>query len=164
MGSLRDELLKAKIVSRKEARKAAHEARVRRKELGREGIEAERKAAEERRKTEEAKRKAAERKRVRREQAARAEHERQNRLKTIIRNGMLPDIPSGPRRFYFVAMDGKIPFLQIAESVATRLERGELAIVEAPEFSPDGFVLVTREAAGKIAEIDPERVRFSNAA
>ena len=41
MGSLKDELLKAKVVSKKDVKRSDHEDRVRKKEVGREEVEKE---------------------------------------------------------------------------------------------------------------------------
>ena len=129
MKSLKDQLLKAKLVNKKQARKIEHEERVRQKQLGKEGVRKEkalhRKAQEEK------------------EQKRKLEQQRQNQLQKQMaevqrtRLGIEPLVTgadmllsgAGPRRFYFTAFDNSVPFLEISDALAIRLEEGSAAIV-----------------------------------
>jgi len=79
----------------------------------------------------------------------------------IIRRGAVARAP-GNRRFHFVDRSGKIPFLELGEETIRGLTNGALAIAEANGVSSDEFVVVTAETAGALAHRFPEAVRFWN--
>ncbi len=155
-GSLRDQLLKAGVVDKKAAKKAAHEQRVEHKAKGREGLEAE-KAAKEAAAAEEAKlQRARDKERERQRQAEIEARECALRVQQIAQTGSYNKRWNGPKMFYFVSRDGHVPYLEVSEEVQGLLERGGLAIAE----SPDGEVsLIERDAAERIAELDGSWLR-----
>jgi len=158
MGSLQEELMKARLVDKKQRKKAAHEKRVHQSKVGREGLEKEKREKERRRQAEaEAKRARDRQLDAEREQAREAEGS-ENRLKSLITEATLQGF-GGPRRFCYVNRSNRVPFIEVSDDAARRLTRGELAIVE----SEDGKVgLVKGPAAREIAELDADSVRFWN--
>ena len=159
MGNLKDELLKAKLLSQKEGKRIAHEQRLERHEKGREALEAEAQARQEelrglreqqKQRTQEAQaRLDAERKR----QARRAE------LTELLRSHALRQ-PSGPRRFHFMTRSGSLPFFAVDQDLGRRIESGMLCIVEDLGAPFESFVLVDRATAHKVLEFDRDAVRF----
>ena len=161
MGNLRDELLKAKVLSQKDNKRIAHEQRVERTEKGREGVE-----AEQRRHQEEIRRLMEERKARTREAQARLDEERQ----VAQRRAQIVDLVrshaqkpgGGNRRFHFVTRSGAIPFVTVDMDAGRKLEAGQLAIVEDLSVDRETFVFVERAVAQKVQDVDREAVRFLN--
>ncbi len=85
----------------------------------------------------------------------------QDRIREMVLEASLKETGFGARRFYFVARDNKIPFIDISDELTSRLERGQAAIVEIPGEEGD-YTVVPREVAQKIRSVDPESVRFMN--
>lgn len=159
MGSLQEELMKARLVDKKQRKKAAHEKRVHKSAVGQEGLEKERLENERQRLAQ------AEEKRLKDQtldaerQKARDAADDENRLPALISGALLKGGTGGPRRFCYVNRRNRVPFLEVNDDVARRLTRGELAIIE----TEDGKVgLVPGAAAREIAELDKEIVRFWN--
>ncbi len=160
MSDLRDALKKAGLVDDKRARKIAHEEKARKNRLGKKGAAEERRRREEERLARERARREEDRKR---EAARRAEEERRQRLfqlAQLIRDHALTDGVRGNRRFHFVTRDRKIPFLEVSEEIARRLEHGQAAICEVPDSVPEEFVLVDAATARRVRETAPEYVLF----
>jgi uncharacterized protein YaiL (DUF2058 family) len=156
--SLRDQLLKAGLISEKQARQAAHTQRVDRKQQGRQGVEAER---EQRKQQVEAERQAKREADKAREAARRdrvLDRETENRLRQIVASGRI-DKTRGPRRFYFLTRDDRLPSVEVSDELAARLERGGAAIVESPEGE---LTIVDGDAARRVAELDPAWLRVWN--
>lgn len=155
-GTLADQLLKMGLVSEKDAKKAAHQQRVGKKQKGRAQIEAER---AERRKQAEARQQqqqAADKARGEAERAAQASREVQLQVAQIVQSGKVK-AGRGFRRFYFESRDDRVPYVEVADDVAERVERGDVAVTE----SPTGEVeLVGRDAAARIAELDRSWLRL----
>ena len=163
MGSLRDELLKAKLLSEKDVQRLKHEQRVEKKTLGREGLELKKASEAAERKREEAERRERDRKRELERQETRAREELRFKLRDLALSGQLRDGIAGTRRFYFVARNGRIPFLEVSQEAGKDLEDGRLAVVEVPaKAGPTQHVLVPREIAERMAALEPESVRFLN--
>jgi hypothetical protein len=79
----------------------------------------------------------------------------------IIRRGLV--VPaSGNRRFHFVDRSGRIPFLELGEETIRGLVSGALAIAEARGASGDEFVVVTADAARALERLDSNLIRFWN--
>ena len=80
------------------------------------------------------------------------------RLAAAVSEGMVMD-PGGRHRFFFVARNKTIPFLQVSDLTSLHLRTGKAAIVEDPHEEGD-HVIVTRDAAIRMEAIDKESVRF----
>lgn len=162
MSSLKDQLLKAKLVSKKQVRKAEHEQRQKRKELGREGIEQER--ARLRAELEE-------KERLRKEEQQHQERLRREeelargglqRIRSLVSGSDLGRVGAGPNAFYYKAADGRIPRVEISGAMAEQLEAGRAAVVELPGDPAPEVYIVPREVADQVQRIDPGVIRFWN--
>lgn len=158
MGSLQEELMKAKLVDKKQRKKAAHEKRVHKSKVGREGLEQEKREKAARQKARQQEKRARDRRLDAEREKAREAEGGENRLRSLLAGATLQGF-GGPRRFCYVNRRNRVPFVEVSDDAAARLVRGELAIVE----SADGKVgLVPGPAAREIAELDADSVRFWN--
>jgi uncharacterized protein YaiL (DUF2058 family) len=66
----------------------------------------------------------------------------------------------GDQPFYFTLRDGRVRKLFVTSAISKELEGGKLAIVE--NGASDQHVIVAVDAVYAIREADPEAVRFSN--
>lgn len=157
--SLKDELLKAKLIDKKQVKKIEHEKRVEKKQLGTQVVEEKTKAqlAEIAQKQEEQKKRDL-------EMAAEQNTEKQEKAKSarildIIQSGKIKveEGMRGSRKFYFVAQDQRIPYLNLSEGLIEKLDRAEIAIIEYPTRE---FSIVNKISAEKLLGIEPEIVRF----
>jgi hypothetical protein len=78
----------------------------------------------------------------------------------VARGGKVEGRTAGHRRWYWQARGAGLPFLEVNEETHGRLERGEVAVVESPRGEA---WLVEAEAARKLAELDPSWIRLWNA-
>lgn len=164
MGSLRDEMLKAGLVSKKDAKRAAHTQRVETKETGREEIE--RRAAAERAaiaKQVEAQREldrvaAAQAKAEQdaKEQAISAQARFTAQIESALREGRVEHW-DGPRAYYFTVREREIEFLNVSDDASRRLSEGKAAIIRTPDPKAP-YTLLHAGAAEKLAEVAPERI------
>lgn len=165
MQSLRDKLLKAGAVSKKEARKAKTEARKKRKK-GRQGeaeaaeVERQRREAFEAKKAAEAE---AARAREAERQAEREAQELEVRLRQLTERHALPKIRGQDGVFYFVGADRRVRRFYSRFDVLEELMQGKLGIVVAPWDDHRDFRVVRREGLERLAELAPERILFWNA-
>jgi len=162
MKTLKDQLLKAKLVSKKQVRKAEHEQRQLKKELGREGIEQEKARLREEREEKERQQREEQR---RQEQLRREEEQARGglqRLRSLVAGADLKRHGAGLNPFYFKASDGRIPRLEVSESMVERLAAGRAAIVELPGEPFAEFFIVPPDVAGQVLAANPEAVRFWN--
>ena len=83
--------------------------------------------------------------------------------KKTIREHRVREGGRGPRRWFFVTRDGVIPYLNISDGLAQKLERGEAAIVESLGEARDPHVVVAGAGPlGTLHGLDPELIRFWN--
>lgn len=161
--SLKDELVKAGLVSAKQARQVAHKERVERKQSGGERAQQEAEArAQEARREREAQR-ARDQQLAREQQARQAEHEReiqerersQAQLDAALRDGRLEHWQGG-RTYYFT--DGaRIESLSVSDDAARRLQEGTAAIVRSGDPGAP-YTLLNAAQALRLRELAPERV------
>jgi uncharacterized protein YaiL (DUF2058 family) len=157
MQNLRDKLLKAGLVTEKQATEAARETRPPKKHREREKVESE----EERQRREAFALREAEVAEERRKEAAkvaeaRMQSERARRLRQIVESNRVDD--PGASLFHYVKRSGKIGRLAIGLETQKLLESGAAAVVDDPG-APD-CAIVPAEAAKKIYEVDPQAIRF----
>lgn len=131
MKNLRDQLLKAGLVSKKDATKAGQQARQERKEQGLKASDAE--AQKEAERIERYERSLAEQRAKDKELemqalAVQQAKERVSRLRNIVSNQAISP-RGGDRRFYYVGRDQVIRYLQVPDGIGRDLERGVLGIV-----------------------------------
>ena len=157
MQNLRDKLLKAGLVTEKEAQSAARDTRAPKshKERARQETDEERQrreafAAREAELAEERRKEAA------KVAEARMQSERARRLRQLVESNRIDD--PGASLFHYVKRSGKIGRLALGLETQKMLESGAAAVVEDPG-APECAV-VPAETAKKIYEVDPQAIRF----
>lgn len=150
-------LAKAGVVSEKQARAAQREQRKEVRDLGADVVAA--REAQERAAL--AAKLAAEAEAKREAEAAQLARERREAVLKAIKDAMIPG-EGGQRRWFFVARDGRVPFLEVGDEAGRLLADGRAGICELP--LPDGrvrHVLVGGEKnLQTIQSLDLELVRF----
>ncbi len=158
MGSLFDELKKAKLIDKKKARQLEHEKRNsgkrdrdRDRDLARRGKEY---SAKQRKRSE------AQRSRGQEQQSEKLQKAKWAELKQLVAARALGRDAEGPMRWHFETEAGFLPFLPVSQGTAKRLESGQLGIVRDPAAAWPRFVIVPRDLAQRLRELRPELVRF----
>jgi uncharacterized protein YaiL (DUF2058 family) len=154
--SLRDQFKKAKLISDKDSKRLAHEARVERAEKGREVIEKE--ASERQRDLEQMQ--SRERERDRRENE-RAETDRKHREEVLAVRTLLDDAKKpgpGAVKFYFEIGDGSLPWLELSPREAQEVRAGALCIVRGGPHGTHTYRLLPLEATKRVARVLPDVV------
>lgn len=82
------------------------------------------------------------------------------RIFQAIEQHRLREDSKGEIPFHFTLRDGRVRKMLVRQEIVDGLESGRLAIVESGQ--QDRHVIVTAEAAPAIREVDPEAVRFLN--
>ena len=159
MQNLRDKLLKAGLVTEKQAKVAAREQKSTAPKRHREREE--KLAAEEQQRQAAFAAREAEVAEARRMEAAkvaeaRMQSERARRLRQLVEANRVRE--PGEVTFHFVRRSGKIGRLDVSLEMQKKLEQGAAAVVEDPG-SPDCAVVVA-DAAKRIYEVDPQAIRF----
>ncbi|MFN9705954.1 MAG: DUF2058 family protein [Planctomycetota bacterium] len=157
--SLRDQLKKANLLSDKDHKRLAHEARVERAEKGRDQLEAEAKAREQ----ELAGLAAKERERTQAEQDA-LDRQRKQREELAAVHALLADARkpgSGTVKFYFAAPDGSLPWLELAPREAQEVRAGQLCVVRGGPAGAHVYRLLPLEATRRVARVLPDAVVFA---
>jgi uncharacterized protein YaiL (DUF2058 family) len=159
MQNLRDKLLKAGLVTEKQAQQAAREERQttgkthRQREQAISEEESQRReafAAREAELSEERRKEAA------KQAEARMQSERARRLRQLVETHRIRE--AGEVSFHYVRRNGKVGRLDVSVKTQQSLEQGAAAVVDDPG-SPDCAV-VSGEAAKRIYEVDPQAIRF----
>ncbi|MBL8748417.1 MAG: DUF2058 family protein [Planctomycetes bacterium] len=154
--SLRDQFKKANLISDKEARRLQHEARVERTEKGRETLEQE--AGTRQREIEQLQ--ARERETARREQE-RLDVERKQREELAAVQALLASAKKpgpGTVRFYFEAVDGSLPWLELSPREAQEVRAGSLCVVRGGPAATHTYRLLPLDATKRLARVMPEVV------
>ncbi len=165
MQNLRDKLMKAGKVSKRQKRAADQGARQRRTRVkGHKQAEAAQAKQEAVYAEQLEKQRVADQALEAVRRAEREEKERHLRAKHLIEYyGRFP--LRGRRRWFFMARNGTVQWLDVREDTTYLLERGDLAVVEPvtikEEDEPE-YQVIPRDAANKLWDIDPEYVRFLN--
>jgi len=161
--SLRDEMLKAGLITEEQAKQSAHKKRVDNKRTDRK----ERQQTQQAQQDEVRRQKDAERARHQelarerqaqdadKEQTLREQQRRGTGLEAAYRDGAIPNW-EGARRYYYAA-HGKVEWLMVTDDVSRKLEAGQAAIC-AGERNPQRHVPLSAGAARKLLELAPERV------
>jgi uncharacterized protein len=160
MQNLRDKLLKAGLVTEKQAHDAAREQR---QGAGKKQHREREKAVseEERQRHEAFAAREAELAEERRKEAAklaeaRMQSERARRLRQLVETHRIRE--SGELVFHYVRRNGKVGRLDVSVETQKKLEQGAAAVVDDPG-SPDCAV-VSADAARRIYEVDSQAIRF----
>ncbi len=162
--SLREQMLKAGLISEKEAKQAGHQNRVQAKQTGhKEAVQAQRKTDEET-----ARRALAEQREKDRELNLRAKGDTEEKARGLnqkqrakaavekaLREGVLPSWEG--RRDYHFADGGFIRSIGVSEEAARRLENGKAAIARLPGRE-NAYTVLHAGAAATLQEADPTRI------
>ena len=154
--SLRDQFKKANLLSDKDARRLAHEARVERTEKGREGLDAE--AATRQRELEQLQTR--ERERTRREQEQLDQERRQQEELQAVQMLLAEAKQPGPGtvKYYFEAGDGSLPWLEVSPREAQEVRAGALCVVRGGAPGTHTYRLLPLEVTKRVARVLPESV------
>lgn len=157
--SLRDQFKKANLLSDKDHKRLAHEARVERKEKGREQLEQESKQREK----ELADLAAADRQRTQKEQreleALRQQKEEAAAVDAILQQAHRAG--PGTVKFYFEREDGSLPWLEVSPREAQELRAGQLCVVTTSAAAVHDYRLLGLELARRVARVRPELVALA---
>jgi hypothetical protein len=161
--SLRDEMLKAGLITEEQAKQAAHKQRTDNKRTDRKERQQQQQAkqAEVRRQQEAERARHQELARERQAQEAekaktlQAQQHHGSVLEQAYRDGAIPNW-AGARRYYYAA-HGKVEWLMVTDDVSRKLEAGQAAIC-AGERNAQRHLPLNLGAARKLQELAPERV------
>lgn len=162
MQDLRDKLLKAGLVDKKQARESKTEKRRQQRqsgsERGQEALEAQRERHQQR--VDEQARRA----RLAQEEQNRKEQARQDlaRVRTIIRSHAVTRFLGDDRPFHFLGPDRRIRRCHLRFEVFDQLLMGQLAIVSVDDDPRRDYALVDIEAARRLEALAPDRLLFWN--
>jgi uncharacterized protein YaiL (DUF2058 family) len=157
MGNLRDQFKKANLLSDKEARRLAHEARVERTEKGREQLEKEQQSRQQ-----ELQQQSKQQREQTREQQQALEQERKAREEEAAVAAILQDEAKkagpGSVKWYFATPDGSLPWLEVSPQELRQLRAGMLAVVRSGPEGTHDYRLLGVEHARRVARLRPEVV------
>ncbi len=157
--SFRDKLLQAGLISEEQAKKAAREERGQKKAKGHKGAQAERQARSAQTEAQLAQRREADRARELARRSEAEQKEAEHRAAQIAASGQVKHLGRPSRRWYFVARDGRVPYLEVNEDAAGQLERGTAALVEPATGDP---LVVAAEAAERLEPLVAGWIRAWN--
>jgi uncharacterized protein YaiL (DUF2058 family) len=150
--SLRDQFKKANLLSDKDARRLAHEARIERTEKGSEQLQRE----EQEKQRELVRIQAQDRARVQQEQKeldqARAQREEESAVDAILSHQAWKPGP-GALRYYFEVEDGSLPWLEVSPREAQELRAGQLCVVTPSSVAAHDYRLLGLELARRVARV-----------
>lgn len=149
--NLRDKLLKAGLVDKKQKQQADTQDRRDKKQKGHDKL-AEEEAERQRLFAEKAAKEAEEQRQRELEQAAqREQRERENRVRNICDRWAVRQLKPGQRKFYFVQRTGRIAYLLVNDGTYDQLLVGALAVVDRLAEAD------TRPAVEVLATVKPKR-------
>ena len=159
MGNLRDQLKKANLITKKDAKRLAHEERLHRKQVGgAAGVEREQaeRAVELARLQE-----------SRRESDRGVDIERQKRIaetteaaacEELLRREVRRPGRRGAARWYFCLADGQLPFLELPLTERMQLQDGTVCIVRVGPVGSHDYGLISSHHGERIATVFTDRV------
>lgn len=161
--SLKEQMLKAGLITEQQAKQATHKQKVVNKKTGRkerekekEKTQAELEASRQAERKEDQAREAGRGAERGRDEAERqSAQRRRSALSATYREGLIEKW-EGPRRYYY-ARDGRVDYLMVSDDIARRLENGQAAIAAA-EKNPNRPCLLNAGAAKKLSADAPERI------
>jgi uncharacterized protein YaiL (DUF2058 family) len=130
LGNLRNQLLKAGLVDKKQKVQADTQDRREKKQKGVDQLAAEQEAKQRAYEEQKAAEAEAQRQAEAARQAERAQAELENRVRNICDRWAVRPTRPGQRRFYYVQRSGRIAYLLVSDAVLDQLLVGALAIVE----------------------------------
>ena len=158
MSDMRDQLKKAKLLSKKQARKLAHEERVERSTIGREGLEKKQADRQEQLGAVlESERQKSREQQAEVEAAKRESAEHAACLQILSSQALAPE-PGGQGRWFFALEDGSLPSLALNERQRRLLQSGSLAIARCGPEGSHRYGILSRVLAERVAAVFPARV------
>ena len=158
MGDLRDALRKANVLSKKDARRLAHEERVHRSEVGRKGQEVERNEHQQelsRQQQEQRQRSRVGQEELRGRQQAQAELAA---CRDLLDNEVLPAHSRQGQGFFVQLGDGTMVRLSLAPAQQGKLTAGALCLVRIGPKGSHDYGLLATEHARRVHQALPDRV------
>lgn len=156
--SLRDQLLKAGVASKKQAKKAASEAKLEKRKKNKQKKAKGTPQEKDEIQLELEKKRVAQKERDRELNKAREEqrqiHEMRARISNIINSGAIYDLKADVD-YFFLVNDTVIKKVRVNEEQMTKLSKGLLGIVEWNE----DFHILTQDKCSKISEFMPHAIR-----
>jgi len=159
MSNLRDQLQKANLLSKKDAKRLAHEDRVHRAEAGREGLEQEQRARQE----ELDRLRVSERGQRRAQQAQTDAERRVVEERAACEHILTQDVRrpcQGRLRFHFQTADGSLPWLELNEMDLKRMLSSEFAVVRLGSVHTHDYGLLALASAKRVGRHFPERIAW----
>ena len=162
MGDLRDQLKKANLLSKKDAKRLAHEDRVHRKKAGGAGaIDAEKQAHQEElrdRKTEQR-----ERDRIAQAEVQKAKDAATERAacEALLAREVTKPSRKGAAAWYFALPDGRLPRLEVPLAERMQLAEGALCVVRVGPRESHDYGLMRTEHARRVARVFPGRIAWA---
>ncbi len=160
MGNLRDQFKKANLLSDKDARRLAHEARVERTEKGRAGLEQEQAARQQELTAQREQQRALDRDQQRELQAAREAEAEAAAVADVLAREARKAGP-GQTRWYFQTPDGDLPWLEVSPQEARELRAGMHAVVRVGPAGSHDYRLLPVDHARRVQRLRPEVVAFA---
>ena len=154
--SLRDQLKKANLLSDKDSKRLAHEARVERKEKGREVLEQE--TAQRQQQIEAMTAQERERTRIEQEKAEQAKKKREEVAAVAVLLADAKKPGPGAVKFYFAAEDGALPWLELSPREAQEVRAGQLCVVRSGKAGTHSYRLLGLDSTKRVARVRPEVV------
>ena len=158
MGNLFDELRKAKLIDKKQAKRLAHEKRQEKSRAVDVDADLQQKSKAHNRRLREQKEES--REQASQQRAKQQKKERWAELKQQVAANALGDEARGSERWHFLTESGALPFIPVSGMTSRRLQAGEVAIVRDPNASWPRFVLVPRDLAFSLQKLEAGLVRF----
>ena len=159
MGDLRDQLKKAKLLSKKDAKRIAHEERVHRSEVGgAAGIEKERAEHEAALRSRQDERRAQDRVTQAGVQAERDAGAERAACEQLLRREVQRPGRKGATRWYFRLIDGRLPFLELPLIERMQIADGSMCVVRIGPAGSHDYGLLATHHAQRVAQVFPDRV------
>jgi uncharacterized protein YaiL (DUF2058 family) len=161
MGDLRDQLKKARLLSKKDAKRLAHEDRVHRKKVGgAAGVDKERQGHDAELRVEKENKRQADRDQQAELQAQRDASAEVGACEDLLKREVKRPGRKGATRWYFGLENGSLPYLDLPITERMQLADGSLCVVRIGPRSTHDYGLMRSEHAQRIARILPDRVVF----
>lgn len=160
MGNLRDQFQKANLLSKKDAKRLAHEERVARTEIGREGVAAAQQAHLAEVEALQAAQRAQQKLTQAQIDAERHMAEERAACEQILEQDLVRPSPHGRVRWYFTIDDGSLPWLELSEIDARRMQAGELAIARVGASAAHDYGMLAVAAAKRVAKLYPDKIAW----
>ena len=159
MGDLRDQLKKANLLSKKDAKRIAHEERVHRSEVGgAAGIDRERAERADELRAKQDERRAVDRSTQAEVQAERDSAAEQAACEQLLQDEVRRPGRKGATRWYFQLPDGRLPFLELPMTERMQIGDGSLCVVRIGPAGSHDYGLLATNHARRVASVFPERV------